>query len=65
LGSLDVAPVRDGADALAALAGIKSVAYFGVDLAVALVSALLSDLPVIPALLVVKDRKRPRGQALV
>ena len=39
------------------LATIKSVAYFGVLLAVALVSALLADLLVIPALLVVLARR--------
>ena len=37
---------------IAALAAIKSVAYFGVLLATALVTAVLSDLIVVPALLV-------------
>ena len=40
-----------------ALAAIKSVAYFGVLLALALVSAVLADLIVIPALLVTMGRR--------
>ena len=39
------------------LAGIKSVAYFGLLLSVALVSALLADLLVIPAILVESRRR--------
>ena len=49
--------VLAGGFSLLGLATIKSVAYFGVLLAVALLSALVSDLLVIPALLVVLARR--------
>ena len=46
-----------GGFSVLALAAIKSVAYFGVLLAVALVSALLVDLILLPALLITIDRR--------
>ena len=49
--------VLAGGFSVLGLAAIKSVAYFGGLLAVALLSALLSDLLVIPALLVVLARR--------
>ena len=49
--------VLAGGFSVLGLAAIKSVAYFGLLLATALVSALLADLLVVPALLVVWDRR--------
>ena len=49
--------VLAGGFSVLGLAAIKSVAYFGLLLAAALVSALLADLLVVPALLVVWDRR--------
>jgi len=49
--------VLAGGFSVLGLASIKSVAYFGVLLAIALMSALLADLLVIPALLVVMARR--------
>jgi len=49
--------VLAGGFSVLALAAIKSVAYFGVLLAVALLSALLADLLVIPAMLIVLARR--------
>ena len=49
--------VLAGGFSVLGLADIKSVAYFGLLLAVALVSALLADLLVIPAMLIVMARR--------
>ena len=49
--------VLAGGFSVLGLASIKSVAYFGVLLAIALLSALLADLLVIPALLVAVSRR--------
>ena len=46
-----------GGFSVLALAAIKSVAYFGVLLAIALISAVLVDLVLLPALLVLIDRR--------
>jgi len=49
--------VLAGGFSVLALAAIKSVVYFGLLLCIALLSALLADLLVIPALLVASDRR--------
>lgn len=52
--------VLAGGFSVLGIAAIKSVAYFGILLAIALLSALLADLMVVPALLVVSDRAGAR-----
>jgi hypothetical protein len=49
--------VLAGGFSVLGLAAIKSVAYFGLLLCIALISALFSDLLVIPALLMVSERR--------
>jgi predicted RND superfamily exporter protein len=49
--------VLAGGFAVLGLAAIKSVAWFGLLLATALLSALLADLLVVPALIVITCRK--------
>lgn len=53
--------VLAGGFSVLGIAAIKSVAYFGILLAIALISALLADLMVVPALLVVSARSASRG----